>query len=311
MTANQEQMMMAAMQQGMQGQMQGPPEQGMMPPQSGPPPQGGPLESNDIVGDESPEAQEGRGGDTILAHLTPGEVIIPMDMLNSKKDLLMIQKLFDRHEVSMNMYTAGDEENNINPETGYPEFDMWSRAAKPFKKAARQVGGVFKKAGSQVGGAVGKAGEQVGHVVGKAASQTYHSVGKAAEDVGHFVQGAYDSFSGKTLERAKKAAKEEADRAIENMRLQIVEYEKNLDAQVKKAREEGAAVLKTEQAKGNASKNLFQENVKDRMRAEESYQAGSDSGASAGSGKGKSFAQHTARKRRAKQAIKSTGGRPL
>ena len=249
MTANQEQMMMAAMQQGMQGQMQGPPEQGMMPPQSGPPPQGGPLESNDIVGDESPEAQEGRGGDTILAHLTPGEVIIPMEMLNSKKDLLMIQKLFDRHEVSMNMYTAGDEENNINPETGYPEFGWGSfrnKFTKPFKKAARQVGGVFKKAGSQVGGAVGKAGEQVGHVVGKAASQTYHSVGKAAEDVGHFVQGAYDSFSGKTLERAKKAAKEEADRAIENMRLQIVEYEKNLDAQVKKAREEGAAVLKTE-----------------------------------------------------------------
>ena len=283
MTANQEQMMMAAMQQGMQGQMQGPPEQGMMPPQ------GGPLESNDIVGDESPEAQEGRGGDTILAHLTPGEVLIPMAMLNSKKDLLMIQKLFDRYEVNMNMYTAGDEENNINPETGYPEFDFWSSAknsiTKPFKST--------------------------GKAIGKAASQTYNVVGKAAEDTGQFFQGAYDAFSGKTLERAKKAAKEEADRAIENMRLQIVEYEKNLDAQVKKAREEGAAVLKTEKAKGNASKSLFQENVKARMKTEESYQAGSDSGASAGSGKGKSFAQHTARKRRAKKAIKSTGGRPL
>tara|TARA_R100001015_G_C4617856_1_gene174237 strand:+ start:505 stop:1260 length:756 start_codon:yes stop_codon:yes gene_type:complete len=129
MTAmNQEQMMMAAMQQGMQ--------QPQVPEQP----------AGDIVGDESVEAKKGQATDTVLAHLTAGEIVIPVEMLQSKKDLAIVTKLFERMGVNINEFTVGHEDNKMNPETGHPEFffksvgRFFKRQARSFTKAANKAG---------------------------------------------------------------------------------------------------------------------------------------------------------------------------
>lgn len=59
----------------------------------------------------------GREGDALLGHLTPGDVIIPRGMVTPELQAMLAQ-LYD-----LNMYTAGNEKNSINPVTGLPEFN--------------------------------------------------------------------------------------------------------------------------------------------------------------------------------------------
>jgi hypothetical protein len=68
------------------------------------------------------EAQEGRGGDTLIAHVTPGEIVIPIEVVSAPDFINVIAAAFAQAGVSIEQYTVGDPANVINPETGYPEF---------------------------------------------------------------------------------------------------------------------------------------------------------------------------------------------
>lgn len=64
---------------------------------------------------ENAEA-EGRGGDRLLGHLTPGDLVIPRGMVKPEwREFL--KDFFD-----VDTYTAGHEKNSLNPITGLPEF---------------------------------------------------------------------------------------------------------------------------------------------------------------------------------------------
>lgn len=90
---------------------------GGMPPMDMMPPEGeAPMEA---MGDEL--AEEGRGGDQIVGHLTPGEIVIPVDILDEELTEIL-DEFFAENGISMAQYTVGHEENSINPETGMPEF---------------------------------------------------------------------------------------------------------------------------------------------------------------------------------------------
>tara|TARA_R110000824_G_scaffold44958_4_gene130452 strand:- start:8878 stop:10170 length:1293 start_codon:yes stop_codon:yes gene_type:complete len=110
--------------------MGGPPPQGM--PMGGPPmegmPMGGPPPMEGMPMGEAPMedmgeelAGEGRGGDEIMGHLTPGEIVIP-DVLQDETLMEFLEDHFAENGVSLLQYTVGSEENSINPETGMPEF---------------------------------------------------------------------------------------------------------------------------------------------------------------------------------------------
>lgn len=108
-----------------------------------------------LGGEESPmpmtmeEGEDaGRGGDVLLAHMTPGEVVIPAEIANSPEVRPMLEELFASIETDIGMYTVGDPMNNINPETGHPEFGFGSF----FKKVKRKVTSPFKKAKKYVTG---------------------------------------------------------------------------------------------------------------------------------------------------------------
>lgn len=83
------------------------------------------------VGEDIAEA--GRGTDTVVAHLSLGEVVIPRAFLDDPQVMQMLQQIFEAGGEDMAKYTVGDPANSINPETGYPEF---LKLKKIFKAAA-------------------------------------------------------------------------------------------------------------------------------------------------------------------------------
>ena len=83
----------------------------------------------------------GRGGDTILGHLTEGETVIPVQLLEENPAIAtMIRKAFDEQGESMDRYIVGNEFNMRNPVTGQPEFfGFIKKAFKKLKKAVKKV----------------------------------------------------------------------------------------------------------------------------------------------------------------------------
>ena len=69
-------------------------------------------------------AKQGENGDTTMGHLTPGEVVIPINLLEDPAIKATIMDMFDSREMDMEQYTVGSEANSINPDTGYPEFNV-------------------------------------------------------------------------------------------------------------------------------------------------------------------------------------------
>ena len=67
-------------------------------------------------------AESGRGGDTIAAHLTVGEVVLPPEVAEQLYD----QIIEIMGEENIGRITVGNPENSINPETGMPEFGFFS-----------------------------------------------------------------------------------------------------------------------------------------------------------------------------------------
>lgn len=94
-------------------------------------------------------AKKGRGTDTVLGHLTKGELVIPREMLASKELKKVLKKAFDAAEADMDAYIVGNAKNSINPETGHPEF-FFKKLKRAFKKVTRGVKKVGKKVEDRV-----------------------------------------------------------------------------------------------------------------------------------------------------------------
>lgn len=87
---------------------------------------------------QNPEDQ-GRGGDTLLAHMSLGEVVIPRSFLDDPQIAEAIKGIFEAAGTDMREFTVGDPANKINPETGYPEFGLFKSIKKIFKAVAPVV----------------------------------------------------------------------------------------------------------------------------------------------------------------------------
>ena len=68
-------------------------------------------------------SQKGRGGDTTIGHLTPGEVIIPAEVMSAVPGLSqMVSQAFQAAGTDIGQYTVGGPDDSMNPETGMPEY---------------------------------------------------------------------------------------------------------------------------------------------------------------------------------------------
>jgi len=79
----------------------------------------------------------GRGTDTTMAHMSMGEIVIPLEMQADPEVRAEIEELFKEFGADVNEFTVGNPANKINPETGYPEFFFKSRMG--FMNAIRPV----------------------------------------------------------------------------------------------------------------------------------------------------------------------------
>ena len=72
-------------------------------------------------------ARMGRYGDTQMAHVTPGEKIVPTNVLRNRPDLAQgINSALMSQGMDPRRYTVGAQNNSNNPNTGLPEFFSWS-----------------------------------------------------------------------------------------------------------------------------------------------------------------------------------------
>lgn len=71
-------------------------------------------------------AAEGRGDDTEVAHVTPGEMVIPR-VFQTPEVLAALTRVAAAEGVPLERFRVGAARNNINPNTGAPEFDLSDR----------------------------------------------------------------------------------------------------------------------------------------------------------------------------------------
>ena len=88
----------------------------------------------------------GRETDQVLAHLSPDEMVVPNEILESNpqiKELIFAEMRMMGIE-EPERYVAGSGLNSINPDTGLPEFFL-KKVFKGLKGVVKSVGKVFKK----------------------------------------------------------------------------------------------------------------------------------------------------------------------
>ena len=68
-------------------------------------------------------ARYGRNGDTTMGHLTPGETIVPQEVLQNNPQVARgLGRAFTDIGADPRRYVVGSGQNSINPVTGEREF---------------------------------------------------------------------------------------------------------------------------------------------------------------------------------------------
>ena len=83
-------------------------------------------------------AAQGRGGDSVLAHLTPGEVVLPAEMFDDPQFAATVESRFNELDLAPERYVVGMGIASLNANTGLEEFFL-KKVGKFFKKVVKKV----------------------------------------------------------------------------------------------------------------------------------------------------------------------------
>ena len=103
-------------------------------------------------------AAAGRGPDTTLAHLTPGEVVLPPEMMESPSFETAVENRFRELDLNPEQYVVGMGIASLNPQTGLEEFGFFKKLGKSLKKVAKFIAPaamLIPGVGTAVGAALG------------------------------------------------------------------------------------------------------------------------------------------------------------
>ena len=82
--------------------------------------------------------QYGEGGDTELAHLRPGEMVIPPEFLEDEQFESALAKKFDEFDINPEQAIVGSGIASLNPVTGLEQF-FFKKIGKALKKVAKKI----------------------------------------------------------------------------------------------------------------------------------------------------------------------------
>ena len=106
----------------------------------------------------------GTGEDTQLAHLRPGEMVIPPEFLEDTKFESMLEKKYKEFDINPEQAVVGAGIASLNATTGLEEFGFFKKIGKSLKKVAKKVAPVIGPlanfipgVGPLVAGAIGAA----------------------------------------------------------------------------------------------------------------------------------------------------------
>ena len=83
-------------------------------------------------------AAQGRNGDSVLAHLTPGEVVLPAEMFDDPQFEATVESRFNELDLDPERYVVGMGIASLNANTGLEEFFL-KKIGKFFKKVVKKV----------------------------------------------------------------------------------------------------------------------------------------------------------------------------
>ena len=83
--------------------------------------------------------EAGTGEDTVLAHLSPGEVVLPPQFLDDPELESMIEKKFMEAGIDPQEAVAGVGIASLNQMTGLEEFGFFKKIGKALKKVAKKI----------------------------------------------------------------------------------------------------------------------------------------------------------------------------
>lgn len=175
-------------------------------------------------------ADEGRGGDDVMAHLSTGEIVLPLPLANDPEIRKMLEAKFKDAGANMNQYIVGHKDNSINPKTGQPEFG-WLK-----KFAGTVIGGTV---GFLLGGPVGAAaGASIGMQTDNARAATKAADEARAQQDQALQQARADAAAMQEQVARQTAAQEQAAQAArEQLAAQQRQYEEEKASMAKKAAE--------------------------------------------------------------------------
>jgi hypothetical protein len=115
-------------------------------------------------------AEQGRGGDTQLAHLRVGEVVLPPEAFEDAEFESAVGRKFEELDLDPEAYVVGAGIASLNPITGLEEFGWFKKTFKSIKKVAKKVAPVamlIPGVGTALGAALGGIGGLAGTALGK------------------------------------------------------------------------------------------------------------------------------------------------
>ena len=106
-------------------------------------------------------AQAGGGEDTMLAHLRPGEIVLPPEMMEDPEFETMVETKFNQLGINPEQAVAGIGIASLNESTGLEQFGFFKKIGKSLKKVVKKVAPIamlVPGVGTALGGALGGLG---------------------------------------------------------------------------------------------------------------------------------------------------------
>ena len=114
-------------------------------------------------------AMQGEGEDTQLAHLRPGEVVLPPEFFDDEQFESAVERKFKEFDLNPEQAIVGTGIASLNPMTGLEQFGFFKKIGKSLKKIVKKVApvaafipGVGTALGGVLGGVAGKVGGALG-----------------------------------------------------------------------------------------------------------------------------------------------------